>query len=118
MALQSRFLLKAIAGLVTVSVSASAGVAQQIQGNVVTADVPSSQGEGLREIGRTAQTSVGEVGQRRTSANSGLRTEPTGRVKSRIQNRVQNRVNNRIDRNYDPRNDVTSSFERASDKAP
>lgn len=71
---------------------------------------PATQSEGLENMGRTADTGIGEVGER-TSAI--VNVDPMGRLESRIQNRVQNRIRNRIDRNYDPMANATSPFERA-----
>lgn len=69
--------------------------------------------------GRTARSSVGQVGQRQTrdtaAAQAGIK--PMARIASRIQNRVQNRVRNRIDRDYDPLAGATDPFAVAEDQA-
>ncbi len=69
--------------------------------------------------GRTARSSVGEVGQRQTreSAAAEAGIKPMARIASRIQNRVQNRIRNRIDRNYDPLANATDPFAVAEDQA-
>ncbi len=71
------------------------------------------QGEGMRDVARTADVGVGEVGQRQTKENAAVNIYPTGRIENRIENRVQNRIRNRIDRTYDPTANATSPFERA-----
>lgn len=69
-----------------------------------------TQGEGLGDVGRNADTGIGEVGERTWGI---INREPLGRLESRIQNRVQNRIRNRIDRSYDPMANANSPFERA-----
>lgn len=76
----------------------------------------SSQGEGLRELGQTVDTGIGEVGTRQTREDAAPNLEPLGRINSRIENRIQNRIRNRIDRNYDPTANATSPFERAEER--
>lgn len=70
------------------------------------------------QAGRTASSSVGQVGQRQTreSAAAGAGIKPMARIASRIQNRVQNRVRNRIDRYYDPQAGATDPFAVAEDQ--
>lgn len=76
-------------------------------------DQTETQNEGLQRTARTADTGIGEVGQRQ-KARDGLGVqEPLGRITSRINNRVENRIRNRIDRNYDPTANATSPFEIA-----
>jgi hypothetical protein len=62
--------------------------------------------------GRTARSTVGQVGQRQTRETAAQQAgiKPMARVASRIQNRVQNRIRNRIDRYYDPRANATDPF--------
>lgn len=69
--------------------------------------------------GRTARSSVGQVGQRQTrdSAAEQAGIKPMARIANRIQNRVQNRIRNRIDRNYDPQAGATDPFAVAEDQA-
>lgn len=80
-------------------------------------NLPNTQGEGLRDVGRTADSAVGEVGRRQTTADVAPTLRPQGRLKNRIQNRVQNRIRNRIDRDYDAIGNSSSPFEVASDEA-
>lgn len=54
------------------------------------------------QLGRVAETSAGEVGQRQTRGQSASGVDPTARIAGRLQTRVQNRLRNRIDRNYKP----------------
>ncbi len=68
------------------------------------------------DTGRTAQTGVGEVGQRQDVQDAAANIEPLGRVGNRVQNRIENRIRNRIDRTYDPTANATSPFERAEDR--
>lgn len=66
--------------------------------------------------GANAESSVGVVGQRRTSDTlAGIR--PTARLASRIQNRVQLRLRTRIDRLYQSQIQPTSPFEVAEEEA-
>lgn len=75
-----------------------------------------TQTEGLRDLGRTADTGTGAVGQRQTATIGVPSAKPMGRINSRIPNRVQNRLRNRIDRSYDPTANTTSPFEAADDR--
>lgn len=79
-------------------------------------DQATTQNDGVRDIGRTADTGIGVVGQRQTAAAAVPSVEPMGRINSRIPNRVQNRLRNRIDRNYDPTINATSPFEAADER--
>lgn len=72
--------------------------------------------DGMREISRTADAGVGEVGQRQTRDDYAPRIEPTGRLSTRVENRIQNRLRNRIDQNYDATANATSPFERANQR--
>lgn len=69
--------------------------------------------------GRTARSSVGQVGQRQTRDTAAQQAgiKPMARIANRVQNRVQNRIRNRIDRNYDPRANATDPFVVAGDQA-
>lgn len=69
--------------------------------------------------GRTARSSVGQVGQRQTrdTAAQQVGTEPMARIASRVQNRVQNRIRNRIDRYYNPQANATDPFVVAGEQA-
>lgn len=77
-------------------------------------DQAETQNEGLQRTARTADTGIGEVGQRQTTLDGPGLQEPLGRINSRINNRVENRIRNRIDRNYDPTSNATSPFEIAN----
>lgn len=70
-----------------------------------------TQSDGLADVGRTAETGIGGVGER-----TNILANPMGRINSRIQNRVQNRIRNRIDRDYDLMDDTVSPFEQATDQ--
>ncbi len=76
-------------------------------------DPAETQNEGLQRTARTAETGIGEVGQRQTVRDGPAIQEPLGRIDSRINNRIQNRIRNRIDRNYDPTANATSPYEIA-----
>lgn len=77
----------------------------------------STQNQGLREAGQTAETGGGRVGQRRSAREMARVTAPLGRISNRVQNRVQSRIANRIDENYDPLANTRSPFETAEDRA-
>jgi len=81
----------------------------------ISSTQPYDWGEG--DIGRTAETGAGEVGQRQTVRDLGAIARPVRRVENRIQNRVQSRLRNRIDRYYDPTANAQKPFEVASDQA-
>ena len=68
-------------------------------------------------VGRVAQTSVGQVGQRQAREQAAPNVRPLGRGSSRIQTRVQSRIRSRIDRYYDPQVNAISPFEVASERA-
>lgn len=76
-------------------------------------DQADTQNEGLQQTARTADTGIGEVGQRQTAQDGPALQEPLGRINARINNRIENRIRNRIDRNYDPTANATSPFEIA-----
>lgn len=63
-----------------------------------------------QRLGRVAEASVGEVGQRQTRNQAVGGTRPLARISSRLQTRVQNRLRNRIDRNYDAQANATNPF--------
>lgn len=67
------------------------------------------------QAGRTADISVGEVGQRQTRERAAPNVQPLARINSRINNRVRARLANRIDRNYDPAN-ATDPFATAENQ--
>lgn len=69
--------------------------------------------------GRTARSSVGQVGQRQTrdTAADEAGIKPMARIASRVQNRVQNRIRNRIDRYYSPQANATDPFAVAGEQA-
>lgn len=67
--------------------------------------------------GQTANSSVGQVGQRQTREKAAATIAPTARIASRIVNRVQSRIRNRIDRYYDPKANAASPFEVAGEQA-
>lgn len=68
-------------------------------------------------VGRTAQSSVGQIGQRQGRGQAAEVIQLPGPTNSRIQNRVQSRIRNRIDRSYDPQANAVSPFEVAGDQA-
>ena len=69
-----------------------------------------------RSGGRTAETSIGEVGQRQRMDEVAPNLEPMVRIPSRIQNRVQSRIRSRLDRYYDPQANAASPFEVAGEQ--
>ena len=76
----------------------------------------SSQNDGLREIGRTAETAAGQVGQRQLASDAAFGMAPIDRLDSRIKNRIENRIKGRIDPYYDQKENVTRAYEVASEK--
>ena len=89
-----------------------------IDPNVRQTEEPAqNQNDGLGDTGRTADTGVGEVGQRQIQRGTPEAVSPLGRINNRVENRVQNRIRNRIDRNYDPTANATAPFERAERRA-
>lgn len=86
--------------------------AQSLPVDPSTPDHPlaETQSEGLEEVGRTADTGIGEVGERTEGVTN---REPLGRLESRIPNRIQNRIRNRLDRFYDPMANANEPFKRA-----
>ena len=117
--LRGRFLSRSLAGfanglLVLGCLLSSSTSAQEFPINPPSSS-PTTQGQGLREVGRTAETAVGEVGQRKTTSAAAPNVEPMRRVNNRIENRVRNRIANRIDRSYDPRANATEPFRLADD---
>ena len=91
---------------------ASAVAAQELPNSPLppTGAVADTQAEGLNDVGRTAETGVGEIGRRTTGT---INVNPMGRINSRIENRIRNRLRTRIDRNYDPLESITSPFDKA-----
>lgn len=73
----------------------------------------------INPSGRTARSSVGQVGQRQTrdTAADQAGIKPMARIANRVQNRVQNRVRNRIDRYYSPQANATYPFAVAGEQA-
>lgn len=61
-------------------------------------------------VGQTANSSVGQIGQRQSRANAAQNVAPTGRVNNRIVNRIQSRIRSRVDRSYDPQSNAMSPF--------
>lgn len=70
------------------------------------------------EVGQTAQSSAGQIGQRqsRATAEKTVGVVPLARIENRVPNRVQSRVRNRIDRYYDPRANAASPFAVAGER--
>jgi hypothetical protein len=104
------------AALMGLAVPAAAQEIPQPEPTVDAADIDqaATQNEGLQRNARTADTGIGEVGQRQTARDGAGVQEPLGRITSRIENRVENRIRNRIDRNYDPTANATSPFDIAN----
>ena len=73
----------------------SAANAQELPLESWSPESITTQNDGLRETGRTAETGIGEVGQRQSSKDVGAHVEPMGRIDGRVQNRVQNRLRQR-----------------------
>lgn len=117
MIVRSLFVVMRTIGFVVPIWMISIANAQELPIESWSSDNVTTQNEGLRETGRTAETGAGEVGQRQSSKDMGARVEPMGRVDGRVQNRVQNRLRNRIDRTYSPTANATAPFEVASDRA-
>lgn len=72
--------------------------------------------QGGTQVGGTANSAVGQIGQRQ-SADQAKSQTPTGRIASRVQSRVQSRLRNRIDRDYDPQGLWASPFAVAQERA-
>lgn len=70
------------------------------------------------QVGRTAPSQAGQVGQRQTRASTEttIGSTPMARISNRVPNRVQSRIRNRIDRDYDPRANATSPFVVAGER--
>ncbi|MBN8849642.1 MULTISPECIES: hypothetical protein [unclassified Sphingomonas] len=116
----SRIQILLWAALTTTIFASIPAVAQSrdAQEEVQNQQLPSSRkAADLATLGRTADSAVGEVGQRQTRTQVAPNIEPLARIDSRIQNRVQNRIRNRIDRYYDPQANATSPFAVAVDQA-
>lgn len=98
--------------LCLVTGQATSVAAQQLPNSEPDASAAAdTQAEGLNDVGRTAETGIGEIG-RRTSGTGNV--NPMGRLNSRIENRIENRLRTRIDRNYDPLESVSSPFDKAA----
>jgi hypothetical protein len=67
------------------------------------------------QVGHTASSSVGSVGQRQTRDTVAGSIRPTARLNSRITSRIQSRLLTRIDRNYSAEADPTRSIKAAED---
>ncbi|HTG39500.1 hypothetical protein [Sphingomonas sp.] len=70
------------------------------------------------QVGRTGNTSAGQIGRRqtRTQAAREVGAQPMARINNRIPNRIQSRLRNRIDRNYDPQANAVSPFIAAEER--
>ena len=66
---------------------------------------------------RTADSAVGEVGQRQTLKNDTSNIEVPRRTSNRIESRIENRIQNRIDRNYSVLNNASSQIKQAESQA-
>jgi hypothetical protein len=117
-----RRLLVLAACLVAAAPTAAGAYGQQTWPNARPAaeeDDPQQSGQNLStptQQGRTATSSVGQVGQRQTREEAAKSIAPMGRISSRIQNRVQSRIRNRIDRNYDPLANARTPFAAAEEQ--
>lgn len=100
-----------------VSLVATSAVAQEISSSASDAERVITQNEGLEQLGRTAETGVGEVGQRLTRWDIAPNIEPMARVNRRIENRVENRLTSRIDTENRREADANSAFEMANRRA-
>ena len=60
------------------------------------------------DVGETAETGAGLLGQRQEADANLINVEPGERLENRIENRVRNRINNRIDNRPDTGTDVKS----------
>lgn len=79
---------------------------------------PASAQDAPVSAGRTAQSSVGTVGQRLTSTSTGDAThiEPMARLDTRVSNRLRSRLRTRIDRDYVSATDPTNAFTEAGER--
>nr|WP_144033866.1 hypothetical protein [Sphingomonas laterariae] len=68
------------------------------------------------QTGRTADITIGDVGQRQTPDRVAPNIDTQRRIENRIANRVQSRIRNRIDRYYDPQANTKSPFKVADDQ--
>jgi hypothetical protein len=69
-----------------------------------------------QEPGQTAQSSVGQAGQRQTREQAVPSVAPMSRISSRIQNRVETRLSTRIDPNARAAETDLSPFAAAADE--
>ncbi len=67
---------------------------------------------------QVAQSSAGQVGQRRTREQVATEErQPMGRIISRVRNRVDNRIHNRVDRYYGAQTDAVAAYHTAEAEA-
>jgi len=82
--------------------------------------VPAVSAQDLNErrpdVGETAETGAGLVGQRQEADQNLVNVDPRGRLENRIENRVRNRIDNRIDHRPDTAPDL-KSYEIAGARA-
>ncbi|MEH3158277.1 MAG: hypothetical protein PGN08_04685 [Sphingomonas taxi] len=114
------------AGLILCFLFVATQVAAQNRGTTITRDSAQQAADPQEQpipppviyrAGRTADTSVGEVGQRQDHGQTIAGTKPSMRIAGRLQTRVQNRLRNRIDRNYDPTANASNPFAVAETEA-
>lgn len=79
------------------------------------ATASTTQGDGLRDAGRTADAGSGEIGQRQDAQEAVPFIAPTARISNRVPNRLQTRLQNRIDRTYRGDVDASSSYEQTQE---
>lgn len=84
----------------------------------IAASAPiSAQSLPIDPAARTADSAVGEVGQRQTVKNDASNIEVPRRTSNRIESRIENRIQNRIDRNYSVLNNASSQLKQAENQA-
>lgn len=85
---------------------------------VISVGSPAFAQDSAATAGRTAESSVGAVGQRQTRANTGdaFNIEPMARLDTRISNRIRSRLRNRIDRDYVSTADAVGAFTEANER--
>lgn len=110
---QARLGFCALLAICLVAVSASA---QKASNNAPNSGQVSNQNEGLQGLGQTAETGVGEVGQRLTRWDIAPNTEPMARINRRVESRVENRLSSRIESGGRDNEDANSAFESASNR--
>jgi len=112
-----RFALSVGAGLwvvYTLGAAVSPVSAQEWVNSFPRTELANNQDEGLQEIGQTAETGTGEVGQRLKREDIALNTTPLARINNRVENRVENRLSSRVESHGYRNTDVTSSFRLAT----